>query len=415
MSERERVLQKQIEHLMAMLEISRILNSTLDLEHLLRIIVNSAERLTDCDASSIILVDPKSGALYFRASSSLQDYKVRPLVVPMDSSVAGWIVRHNKPVIIDDAQNDPRFFNQVDKVSGTATRSILGVPMVFQERIIGVLEAVNKRDGRFTQEDTERLTILAAQAAVAIENANMLAELQRAYEELSQLDRLKSEFITTTSHELRTPLTAIKGYLRLITSGMMKPEQQKEALQTISRHVDTIVHLVNDLLFAQEMDAIEFKFGDVDLVAILQAEIDQARSRAEPTGIHLVPDMAPDVGKVWGDAEHLQLVVHNLLDNAIKFSPDGGDITLHLYPHADRICLEVSDPGIGIPPDKLDKIFERFYRIEEPGGPLFGGLGLGLAVAKHIVEAHRGSIDVVSTPGQGSRFTITLPTQSPYS
>ncbi len=399
----------QTEHLLAMLEISRILNSTLDLGHLLRIIVNSAVNLTDCEDSSIMLIDEKSGKLFFRTSARIRDYKLRAITIPMDSSIAGWVVRHNRPLVIDDAQNDPRFFKQVDKTSGLTTRSVLGVPLVFKERVIGVLEAVNKKQGRFGDQDTERLTILAAQAAIAIENARLVNELQRAYDELSELDRLKTEFITTTSHELRTPLTAIKGYLQLALSGMMPPEQQKSALNIIAHHVDTIIHLVNDLLFMQEMNAIEFKFTHTDMAVLINQEIARMNDRTGQMHIRLTSELVSPSLMVWGDAEHLGRMLHNLLDNAVKFSLDGGDVTVRLFQQDEQVCIQVADQGIGIPLDQLDKIFERFYRVEEPGGRLVGGLGLGLSIARHIAQAHGGQIDVVSAPGQGSTFTVRLP------
>ena len=395
---------------MAMLEISRILNSTLELSPLLRMIVHAAVKLTDCEDSSILLIDPRSGELRFETSAKQRAQDIVSLIVPMDSSVAGWIVRHNKPAIIHDAKNDPRFLSKVDLSIGFSTSSILGVPMRFRERVIGVVEAVNKREGRFTDVDIERLAILAADAAVAVENTRMLSELQRAYEDLNELDHLKSEFISTTSHELRTPLTAIKGYLQLVTSGMVPPEQQQTVLQTMSRHVDTIVHLVNDLLLIQEMHAIDLHFAEVDMGALVRGEIEMSRERAESSGIRWILDVAPDLPAVWGDAGHLRKLLHNLLDNAIKFSPDGGDVTVSLCSEKERCYLTVSDPGIGIPFDEQQKIFERFYRVERSGDRrLFGGIGIGLSIAKRITEGHGGTISVFSEPGQGSTFTVTLP------
>jgi signal transduction histidine kinase len=406
---RQSGLQKQIEHLMMMLEITRILSSTLDVRKLEQLIVQSATKLTECEDCSILLVDPQTGELKFEASAGLTEEKTQPIVVPMDGSIAGWIVRHNEHVIISDVQNDPRFYKQSDKSTGFDTRSLLGVPMSFKGRPIGALEAVNKIDGDFEEADAEELAVLAAQAAVAVENARLLTELQRAYKELNELDRLKSEFITTTSHELRTPLTSIKGYLQLITNGMVSPDLQAEMLNTVSDHVDTVVHLVNDLLLMQEMDAIEFHKTNVDVAEIVRAEMEDARSRAEAAGIRWVPEIADDLPPVWADIEHLQRMFHNLLDNAIKFSPDGGDVVVRVNAEEDKVCVQVIDSGVGIPPEEQERIFERFYRIEKVGDHLFGGLGLGLAIAKHIVEEHDGRITVLSAPGEGSTFTVELP------
>jgi signal transduction histidine kinase len=410
--DRQLGLQKQIEHLMMMLEITRILSSTLDLDRLEKIIVQSATKLTECEDCSILLIDPQSGELRFEASAGLAEEQTQPIVVPMDGSIAGWIVSNNMHVIISDVQNDPRFYKQSDQSTGFDTRSLLGVPISFKGRPIGALEAVNKIDGDFGDEDAEDLTVLAVQAAVAIENARLLSELQKAYEDLNELDRLKSEFITTTSHELRTPLTSIKGYLQLITSGMVPPDLQPEMLKTVSSHVDTVIHLVNDLLLMQEMDAIEFRKAAVHVAEIVHAEVEAARTRAESAGIRWVLEIAQELPPVWGDAEHLQRMFHNLLDNAIKFSPDGGDVIVRAYAGDKTVTVQVIDSGVGIPREEQEKVFERFYRIEKVGDHLFGGLGLGLAIAKHIVEKHDGRIHVVSAPGEGSTFTVELPGSS---
>jgi signal transduction histidine kinase len=409
LNDREPVLQEQISHLRAMLEISRILNSTLDHSRLLRIIVRSATQVVDCEDSSILLIDARTGELRFEACAGLEEQATQPIVVPMDASIAGWIARHNKPLIISDVHSDPRFFEQADDVTGFPTRSVLGVPMSSKGRVIGVLEAVNKREGEFSDEDVERLAVLAAQAAVAIENARLHTELQRAYEELNELDRLKSEFITATSHELRTPLTVIKGYLQLATNAMLPPERRVAMLETISRQVDKIVRLANDLFFMQEMNTIRLEFAEVNMTSIVRSQVDANRSRAKAAGIHLICDVAPELPPVWGDAERLDRAFHNLLDNAIKFSPDGGDVAVSLYIRDETAYLEISDPGVGIPPAEQLKIFERFYRLERVGDRLFDGLGLGLAITKHIVEEHGGTISVASEPGQGSTFTMTLP------
>jgi signal transduction histidine kinase len=355
------------------------------------------------------LIDPWSGELRFEASAGLTAEKTQPIVVPMDASIAGWIVRRNEHVIISDVRNDPRFFQQSDESTGFDTRSLLGVPMSFKGRMIGVLEAVNKIGGAFTQEDADMLAVLAAQAAVAIENARLHAELQKAYEDLNELDRLKGEFITTTSHELRTPLTAIKGYLQLITSGMVPLDRQAGMLNTVSGHVDTVVHLVNDLLLMQEMDAIEYHKESVDIAEIAREVAESIRPHAESVGIRWAYDLADDLPPVWGDVEHLHRMLRNLLSNAVKFSPDGGDVLVRACERDGNLCLEVCDTGVGIPQEEQEKIFERFYRIEKVGDHLFGGLGLGLAIARHIVEEHGGRIGVTSVLGEGSTFTVELP------
>lgn len=409
MRDRGSSFQMQIEHLTSMLEITRVLNSTFDLAQLEKIIVESASKITGCEDSSILLIHPQTHELHFEVSAGLREEKTRPLVVPMNASISGWIARHNETVIIDDVSRDPRYFHQADQQTGFNTRSLLGVPMSIKGRVIGVLMAVNKFEGEFTEEDAERLAILAAQAAVAIENARLLAELQQTYKDLNELDQLKSEFITTTSHELRTPLTAIKGYLQLITSGMVPPDRRGGMLQTVTQHVDTVVRLVNDLLLMQEMNAIELRMADVDAGAIVRSEIEVMRRHVSAADIRWVEDIAAYLPAVWGDADHLQRMLHNLFDNAAKFSPNGGDVNVRVYAERATVYVEVSDPGVGIAPEEQEKIFERFYRVGKVKDRLFKGLGLGLFIARHIAQQHGGHIHVTSIPGEGSVFTVDLP------
>ena len=406
----DRVLDRQqIEHLTVMLEITRNLNSTLDLPSLEKLIVESATELTACEDSSILLIDPKTGELRFESSAGLQEEKTQPIVVPLDSSIAGWIVKNNEPVIIADVSKDPRHLKLADEATGFHTRSLIGVPMSFKGRIIGVLQAVNKLEGEFTENDVERIAVLAAQAAVAVENARLMTELQVAYQDLSELDQLKSEFITTTSHELRTPLTAIKGYLQLITSGMVPSDRQGTMLDTVTHHVDTVIHLVNDLLLMQEMNAIELHMADTDLGEIVLSEMTEVRALSESAGITWRPEIEAGLPMVWGDGEHLQRMLHCLFDNAIKYSPDGGEVTVRAFARDENVVVEICDPGVGIPPEEHERIFDRFYRIERVGDHLFGGLGLGLAIARQIAQQHGGAISVESALGEGSTFAVELP------
>ena len=206
-------LERRIAYLERIGKVSQILNSTLSLEPLLRIIIQSATELTHTEACSIMLLDKRTGELHFTHSIGEGSEGLRNLSVPLDNSIAGWIVRKSKPLLIRDAKADPRWHSQVDKRIDFDTRSILGVPMKVKDQVIGVMELLNKLDDRgFSQDDIQIATTLAAQAGIAIENARLLDELQRAYDELAELDRLKSDFVSVASHELRTPLSVILGY-----------------------------------------------------------------------------------------------------------------------------------------------------------------------------------------------------------
>lgn len=234
-------------------------------------------------------------------------------------------------------------------------------------------------------------------------------ELARAYAALEEQQRIRSEFLTTVSHELRTPLTTISGYLHYLEQGSMEAEQQTQAVKTITRNVRTIVHLVNSILFLQELDMIRLNFEEVDVGEIVLQAVQQVRERATEASIRLRVEVNPELPSLLGDRMELQRAVEILLDNAIKFSPDGGEVRVNVLAADEQVVVGIADPGVGIPAEELEHIFEPFIQAQPPEGRLFGGVGLGLPIARHVVELHGGQIDVESQAGRGSVFTILLP------
>lgn len=210
-------LEKRVRQLERILAVNVELVSNPQQSSLLTKIAQTAAELTESESASILLLDERTGDLRFCAAATTEVASLlSEIPVPVTHSIAGTVLRERQPMVVHNVQADPRHFREVGQAIGFETRSLLAVPLQVQERCIGVLEAVNKRCGSFTDEDREILTILAAQAAVAIENARLLEELQKAHRKLQELDRLKSDFITIASHELRTPLSLILGYASLL-------------------------------------------------------------------------------------------------------------------------------------------------------------------------------------------------------
>jgi signal transduction histidine kinase len=234
-------------------------------------------------------------------------------------------------------------------------------------------------------------------------------ELARAYAALEGQQRLRSEFLTTVSHELRTPLAAVTGYLQFLRSGALTSEQRIEMLETVSRNVDRVIHLVNSILFLQELELITPEFHPVDPGNVALEAVQEAREQAAETEVRLQVQIEPDLPVIQGDAMELERAVAVLLDNAIKFSPDGGNVSVEVFAGGNHVGIRVSDPGVGIPTEELENIFEPFTQAPPPEGRLFGGIGVGLPIARHVVELHGGRIEVESAAGQGSTFTIFLP------
>jgi len=248
---------------------------------------------------------------------------------------------------------------------------------------------------------------------LAIEELRLKArELAEAYQQLAEMDYARQEFLTTIAHELRTPLTAAGGFMQFIRKGMLQGEALNSALDTVANNIQDIISLTNDILFLQEMDLILTDVQPVDMGALVTMAVEQQRGRAERHRINLQLKVAEGLPKVAGDPASLERAFVAILDNAIKFSPEGGDVRVEIGHNEPLIWVEVQDQGVGIPEEALPRIFERFFRLDDVGGHLFRGVGLGLSICRQVIEQHGGRIEVVSKLGEGSTFTIYLPMKS---
>ena len=244
---------------------------------------------------------------------------------------------------------------------------------------------------------------------MAVDDLRLRAsELAEAYQKLAEQDLARREFLSNIAHELRTPLMAASGYLQMLQKGAISGDQISTGIETVSRNVQQIVSLVNDILFLQEMDLVLPEFQAVDLNSVAKNVTDKYAPKAVERNVNL--RFAPNVSlpRAFGDSKSLERALSALVDNAIKFSPNGGDVDVRLSARADDILLSVEDHGIGIEKEKLTNVFDRFYHLERHENDLFGGIGLGLAITKQVIEQHQGKLTVTSTPGRGSTFTIIL-------
>jgi len=234
-------------------------------------------------------------------------------------------------------------------------------------------------------------------------------ELEQAYAELKREVQRRSDFLTVVSHELRTPLTSMKGYTHLLKSGMLKGADLDRAADTLARNFDLIVRLVNNILFLQEIELIVPQMEMVNLEAIVRSIVEQLAPRAKESSLRLLTEIEAGLPRLRGDEDSLTHAIGALLDNAIKFSPDGGDIYVRVRREGPHAAIAVSDPGVGIAPEAIGHIFDRLHILDSTGEHLFGGLGLGLPLVRAVVQHHAGAIQVESVLGRGSTFTIQLP------
>lgn len=394
-------LQRRYQRLM---EISRQLNSTLDLGALLRRILDAARELTDTEEASILLVDPTTGELRFEAASNLSRAEMEAIPVPMQGSLAGWVATHGEPVLVRDARSDARWFPRVDKTTRFVTRNLLAVPMQVHGRTIGVLEAINKRgDQPWTDDDREVLTALADQAAIAVQNARLFQQ---------------NDFIADMVHELRTPLAALKAGAALLARPNVPESVRQEIAQSLQAEVDRLTELTTDFLDLARLESGRMRLEPrpFDLRELLTECLGVVAPVAAQQRISL--SLRPGAGVAYADRDRIKQVLLNLLTNAIKYNVQGGAVTVAFDVRRaseggdrEQYVISVSDTGPGIPADEAPYIFEKFYRASTAGQT--SGTGLGLTIARRIVEAHGGEMWFESTPGAGTTFYFTLPAANP--
>jgi signal transduction histidine kinase len=405
---------KRTQRLERLLAIGRQLGTSMDLDALLKTVVDSICELTYSQGSSILLYEEETDLLKYVAARPTEKSNLKRIRVPLDNSFAGRVYTLSKPVAINNPASDPRAIYEVKCVLNLDIHSILAVPLVFRGETIGVIEAVNRRDNtHYTGEDVSILENLAGQAAVAILSTIMLDETKRAYEELEELERKKTDFIAIASHELRTPLGLILGHSSYLIDAI-KDEQMRKQLEVIVRSANRLKKIIEDLsnvnVFYSGKGSLHNRSFTVEhLVKDVVANFQQEARRRK---VNLITEFgkAGQV-RIEGDCEKIALALNNLIDNALNFTNPNGHILISLEKLPGYVKISVIDDGIGIPPKDLARVFDRFFQVESHLTRRHGGMGLGLTVAKAMVEMHNGQIWVESLEGKGSNFSCLLPTQ----
>lgn len=402
---------ERIDHLERLLEVVRGLTTAPDLEAFLQTVINEATELTDSELSSILEYDESAEELRFLAMHWFQRDLLRPVGVPLDGSAAGWVYRRGQPLIIQDARVDQRHFKVVDRVTKHVTHSIVAVPLIVRGEVVGVLEALNKKDNaHYTEEDLTILETLAALAAQAIQNVSLQRKVRATAIELAELERLKTDFIAIASHELRTPLGLILGHATFLRE--LAGEEYAEQLDMIIRNatkLKTIVESLSDVDNIQN-GAARLRNQTVSLRKIVDDVVDTFQNEASSKNITLKSEAGEAAFPLDADGVKLSIALSNLVKNALQFTEPGGHVSIQLEEDSGYYKVTVRDDGIGIAARDLPRVFERFFQVETHLTRRYGGMGLGLAVAKAMIELHGGRLWVESEEGKGSRFTFLLPT-----
>jgi signal transduction histidine kinase len=402
-------LNQRIKQLQRLLEVSRDLSAMLDLEPLLQTIIDEAVSLTNSQEASILLYEEQEEMLKFVAVPWGTQEKMGNLLVPIEGSISGNVYKTGQAAVVEDVAQDKRFFKEIDAKREFTTKNMLVVPLIFQGKPTGVLTAVNKRNGApYNDEDVRILETLASQASIAINNANLMQQSQQAYEDLAELDRRKSDFIAITSHELRTPLGLILGHATFIKE--MIPDDLKEQMDVIVRSTMRLKSIVEDLSKVNNFQTgqARLRWREINVKDLLEEVVHTFEGGAEEKGITLQLDMPRKELQLVGDGEKIGIAVSHLVRNAITFTDHGG-VRVAAEELPGYVKIAVADTGIGIPEKDQNRVFERFYQVETHMTRRHGGMGLGLSVAKMMVEMHSGRITLNSDEGRGTTITLLFP------
>ena len=411
---RGKELASKVAQLEALREVGEAVGSSLDLDEVLDRIVSNAVRLTKTDGGSIMEYDESGDSFHVRAafgSSSDLLEQLRAITIDRESTLVGRAALARRPLEVPDlAQED--LDPHLGILFRDGWRSVLAVPLLRGDKMVGVLVIRRRTVGTFPPEVSELLQGFATQSALAIVNARLFRELQTKTMELEVASRHKSEFLASMSHELRTPLNAVIGFSEVLLDRMFGEinERQDEYLRDIRNSGKHLLELLNEILDLSKVEAGQMVLepSTFGVSSVVESTLAMVRERATQHAITVTVEVADDIGTIEADELRFKQVVLNLMSNAVKFTPDGGSVSVRAYREAADLMVTVTDTGIGVPPEDQERIFESFQQGRR-GAPKEEGTGLGLTLSRRFVGLWGGRMWLESTPGVGSTFGFSVP------
>ncbi len=391
-------------------EVMLAATSTLDFDLVLERTVKALHRALKIDRLGFLM--PSEQGTMLVSHPSLVGFAGSMLRIPIKGSWVGQTFKIGQPVLVQDTTQQHNYFEQSPDVC-----SALAVPVRVGGRIVAVLHAESPRKGAFGEDELHLFITIAGQLGVALDSARLYqrleaqaAKLSRANEELKKINRLRTELVQNVGHELRTPLGLVRGYVELLLTGELGDlvDNQREVLEVVSARALTLERMIHNLTVLQVAPRDAIALAPVSLAEAVRQALVDFRISAQKANVVFQDELPPELPLVLGNPDRLKLVFSHLVDNAIKFSPDGGTVTARAWTDWEMVYVSISDEGIGIPTEHQGRIFERFYQIDGSASRRFGGMGIGLALVWEVVEVHAGSVIVESEPGKGSTFTIAL-------
>lgn len=423
----EAILQQRNDELLLLNRLSHLFSSSLELESVLEIALKEVQRLLDVDSTSFWLIDSNTRELVCQQIIGPGSEQLNGLRLPPGQGITGWVAEHGERVLSADILADQRHYTTDGAALDTSVRSMLSIPLRVKEDVIGVLNLVDPRVNRFTQQDVRFSELIAGTAARAIENARLyslaqqeLAErkraekaLQKANQELKLANESKDKFFSIISHDLRAPFNALLGYTRLLVEQFENYSQSKvyHFLERIHTSAERLYALIENLLTWSRLQrgVMEYEPELLDLYDVINDTIEIFLTRAEQKQIHLQSTVTENT-IASADEHMLETILRNLISNALKFTESGGTVTISTQKRDDTIEIGVTDTGCGIPPSDQRKLFRIDQQYSQTGTAGESGTGLGLILCQELIERHGGKIWVESTPGKGTTFRFTLAT-----
>ena len=405
-------VKRNLERMKVLREIHLAVVSTLDLEAVLQILLENIGRVLPYLVTTVKLFRNGTAELERVACHNINEEQWKSMKRKALDGLSRIILENKIPMTVSNVQTDPRS-TVSDFARAHGLVSYLGVPLIAKDELLGLIAFYTKQEHSFYDEEIEFLTTLAGQAAIAIHNARLYEQINKQVDEIKKSKRVKDEFLSVISHELRTPLNVTMGYTALLKDrclGQINAGQEK-ALEKVISHSTDLLKMVNSILYATSLEAevVGVNSARVSLPDLLE-ELKAEYTRSLEKELTFSWEFSCDMPVVKTDRAKLKNILDNLVTNAIKFTEKGHVAVIGRYvSQSNSVEFRVSDTGVGIPEEKLPIIFEMFRQLDGSETRPYGGVGLGLFIAKKFAEMLGGKIDVQSEPDHGSTFTVTLP------
>lgn len=378
-----------------LIQVQQELSAVLNMEQLLERIVYAATDLSLAEHALIFTPDPENMRLQCKTVTLPNPAKYRQLTISIAGSLEGWVYMNQQPLMINDIQGYDQSYGDITNPNHIEINSLLCLPLIAKGTSIGVLEVINKLDREFTRIDQDILSSFANQVAVNIVNTQLFAQ---------------SDLVSELVHELRTPLVSLNMAVHLLQRSDLPKEKRLRIFEMISTEFNRLSDMTTSFLDYARLESGRAKFNPInfDIQKLLEESMEVMQFQADARGVSISLQPAPEPLLLIADRDKIKQVILNLLNNAIKYNHQGGNVTISAQRTLTDLSINICDSGQGIPAEYMPRLFTRFFRVPNKEN-LTIGTGLGLSICKQIVEAHHGRLEVASQVDQGSTFTVRLP------